>query len=113
MYENLRLTEPEPTTDDLDALMNQIDSRVRSFDNENTEEILSKIDKVDPGVKREVLSTNTESLSKFEESSRWSKSPEPVYTFGAPRTPTFQIRSSPKVIITANSEIRAENTNLT
>ena len=91
------MTEPDPTSDDLDSLMNQIDSRVKSFQNETTEQLISQIDQIDPIVKREVLSTSTEQIGKFDESSRWSKSPEPVYTFGAPRTPTFQIRSSPKV----------------
>ena len=77
--------------------MNQTDSRVKSFQNETTEQLISQIDQIDPTIKREVLSTSNEQIGKFDESSRWSKSPEPVYTFGAPRTPTFQIRSSPKV----------------
>lgn len=93
---HFRLTEPEPTTDDLDSLMNQIDNRVKSFESETTEQIITQIDKIDPTIKREVLSANTNELAKFVDDAPQS-SPEPVYTFGAPRTPTFQIRSSPKV----------------
>merc|ERR1711892_135580 len=92
----IRLTEPEPTSEDLDSLMSQIDNRVKLFANETTEQIITQIDKIDPNIKREVLSANTNEVAKFVQHAAPQSSPEPVYTFGAPRTPTFQIRSSPK-----------------
>ena len=94
---HLRLTEPEPTSEDLDSLMSQIDNRVKLFASETTEQIITQIDKIDPNIKREVLSANTNEVAKFVQHAAPQSSPEPVYTFGAPRTPTFQIRSSPKV----------------
>merc|ERR1711935_668531 len=92
----IRLTEPEPTSEDLDSLMSQIDNRVKLFASETTEQIITQIDKIDPNIKREVLSANTNEVAKFIQHAAPQSSPEPVYTFGAPRTPTFQIRSSPK-----------------
>lgn len=107
----IRLTEPEPTTDDLDSLMNQIDNRVKSFASETTEQIITQIDQIDPTIKREVLSANTNELAKFVDDAPQS-SPEPVYTFGAPRTPTFQIRSSPKPSRDVSSAARDAKTGI-
>merc|ERR1711892_376777 len=59
---NATLNEPG---EDIDSLMSQIDNRVKLFASETTEQIITQIDKIDPNIKREVLSANTNEVAKF------------------------------------------------